>query len=291
MKYLILGSTGQLGRYLGEILAGGGEEVVGVSTSSRPLSCDVRDPAQVEALVARFRPDFLVNLAARSTTRREDVFLHHETIVRGSLNVLEAVRRRSPETRLFLAGSGLQFANRGLPIDERTPFEASSTYALARIQAVEAARYYRSAGLRVYVGYFFHFESPLRGPGHNSVEVARAAVRIARGEQKVFTVGSLGVAKEWTFAGDVARAVLAFLRQEEVFEAVIGSGEAHTIGEWVELCFSRLGLAWKDWVREKEGFRPEYERLVSNPARIRGMGWAPRVGLEELSGMMVEALS
>ncbi len=289
MKALILGSTGQAGRYLAELLRREGASVTGLSRSTRPRSLDVSDPQAVSAMVSEIRPDLLVDLAARSSTREEDVFLHHDTIAGGTLNVLEAVRRHCPESKVFLAGSGLQFENKGEPIDEETPFRATSTYALARIQAVEAARYYRSLGLKVYVGYFFHFESPFRRPGHNSVEVVRAAWRIARGEQDLLRVGSLAVAKEWTFAGDAARAVLTLLGQEEVFEAVIGSGEAHTIGEWVEKCFSFAGLDWREYVREEEGFRPEYERLVSRPARIRGMGWSPRVGFEELCSMMMEA--
>ncbi len=290
MKVLILGSTGQLGRYLEERLRREGALVTGVSRSSRPRSLDVADSSAVSALVEEFRPDLVVNLAARSTTREEDVFLHHDTIVRGSLNVLEAVRRHRPGAKVFLAGSGLQFENTGGPIDEKTPFRAASTYALARIQAVEAARYYRSLGLKVYVGYFFHFESPFRGEGHNSVEVVRAVRRIARGEQEILRVGSLDVAKEWNFAGDVAEAVLVLLGQEEAFEAVIGSGEAHTIGEWVEACFSRAGLDWRKFVSQEEGFRPEYERLVSRPDLIRRLGWSPRVGFRELCGMMMEFL-
>ena len=95
------------------------------------------------------------------------------------------------------------------------------------------------------------------------------------------------VEKEWTFAGDVARAMMLLVRQEEVFEAAMGSGEAHTIGEWVERCFSELGLGWRDHVDVRSGFVPEYPRLVSNPTIIRSLGWQPKVGFEALSRMMV----
>ncbi len=291
MKVLILGSTGQAGRYLSALLRREGADVTGLSLSSRPRPLDVADFDAVERAVKETAPDLVVNLAARSTTRMEDLFLHHDSIARGTLNVLEAVRRHRPGAKVFLAGSGLQFENRGEPIGEETPFAATSTYALARIQAVEAARYYRSLGLAAYVGYFFHFESPFRGPGHSSVEVVRAVRRIARGEQDVLEVGCLDVAREWTFAGDAARGILVLTGQDDFFEAVIGSGETRTLGDWVKSCFERAGLDWRGRVRERPGFVPEYRRLVSDPARLRSMGWKPEVGFEELCSMMMEAES
>ena len=82
-------------------------------------------------------------------------------------------------------------------------------------------------------------------------------------------------------------AVVTLVSQDEVTEAVIGSGEGHSVEEWLETCFARVGLAWRDHVRSKPGFRAEYPRLVSSPARLLSLGWRPRVGFAELATMMM----
>ena len=117
---------------------------------------------------SRSNPDVIFHLAANSTTKHEALRENHETIVTGTLNILESVLCHSPETRVFIVGSGLQFKNSGLPISEDSEFDAASAYAVARIQSVYVARYFRRLGVRVYVGYLFHHESPFRHPHHVS---------------------------------------------------------------------------------------------------------------------------
>jgi GDPmannose 4,6-dehydratase len=190
---------------------------------------------------------------------------------------------------VFITGSAVQFHNAGTPIDEQTPFEASSPYAVARIQSVYAARYYRAQGLRTYVGYLFHHESPRRKPTHLSRLIALAARRIAAGAQQDLSLGDISVVKEWTFAGDTMGAILRLVEQDEVFEAVIGSGEGHSVQDWLERCFSLVGLAWRDHVKVKPGFQAEYKYLLSRPTRIMSLGWRPAVDFESLAEMMMAA--
>ena len=180
----------------------------------------------------------------------------------------------------------MQFRNRGEPISERDDFEASSPYSIARIQSVYAARYYRTLGVRAYVGYLFHHESPRRKPHHVSQKVAQAARRIAAGSGETLELGDITVRKEWAFAGDIAAGMLALVQQDGVWEACIGTGVAYSIADWLAACFARVGLDWREHVRVKEGFRAEYPLLVSDPATIRSLGWTPTVDLHELSAMM-----
>lgn len=289
MKALIFGASGQDGHYLAEVCRARGVEPVGVARTGAAVRGDVGSFEEVRALVEAHRPGYVFQLAASSTTRHDALFENHETISTGALNVLEAVRRHAPAARVFLAGSGVQFENAGAPISERTPFAATSPYAVARIQSVYAARYFRTLGVRAYVGYLFHHESPLRKPGHLAMTVALAARRIAAGSAEPLEIGDAGVEKEWTFAGDVAEAIFTLVSQDAVLEAAIGSGVAHSVEAWLERCFAAVGLDWRDHVRRRSGFVPEYRRLVSDPATIRSLGWAPRVGLDELARMMVRS--
>lgn len=288
---LIFGAGGQDGRHLSELLTELGWEVVPVSRSGGPglLRGDIADRSFALDIVERSQPDYLFHLAARSSTCHEALRDNHRSIATGTWNVLEAVERHCPRARVFITGSGLQFENVGQPIHERDPFAATSAYAVERIHSVYAARYYRGRGIRTFVGYLFHHESPLRGPGHISTEVASAARRIAAGSDETLELGDLDVEKEWTFAGDVAKAILLLVSQDEVPETVIGSGRAHSIREWVELCFAEAGLDWQRHVREIQGFAPEYRRLVSDPATIHALGWRPELEIAELCRLMMQS--
>ncbi len=287
MNVLIFGAAGQDGHYLRGIFEERGFDVIGASRSGSPVAADVADFEQVADLIREHRPEYVIHLAAASTTRHAAVFENHEAIATGTINVLEATSRHAPEARVFITGSGVQFENDGNPIDEQTPFQASSPYSIARIHSVYAARYYRSLGLRTFVGYLFHHESPRRKPSHVSKMIALAVQRIAGGSNETIELGDIGVTKEWTFAGDVARGIVTLMDQSDLHEAVIGSGKDYSIEQWLEVCFRLIGKDWRDHVRVREGFEPEYRRLVSNPVRMRDLGWAPSVDFEALANMMV----
>jgi len=190
---------------------------------------------------------------------------------------------------VFLSGSAMQFKNEGLPIDEKTPFEARSPYAVARIQSVYAGRYYRSAfGMRVYVGYFFNHDSPLRTERHINQKIISVVKRIASGSRETLELGNLDVKKEFNYAGDIVEAVWALINQDNVYEAVIGSGIAYSIKDWVEYCFKKANRNWQDFVVLKNGFVPEYKILVSNPQVIKSVGWTPKVNFYQLADMMMD---
>lgn len=287
MKAIIFGANGQDGCYLQSLCKLRGIEPVGVSRTGNLVQGDVACYEQVQYLIRKHIPKYVFHLAANSTTRHDALFENHETISTGSLNVLEAVRRHSPDTKVFVVGSGVQFKNTGNPISENDVFEANSAYSLARVHSVYAARYYRSLGIRAYVGYLFHHESPLRKPNHVSKVITLAAQRIARGSHEIIELGNLDVEKEWTFAGDVAKGVFTLVEQDMVFEATIGSGITYSIENWLDQCFTLVNMEWRQHVRLREGFVPEYRRLVSNPTTINSLGWFPELTFHELARMMM----
>lgn len=286
MRVLILGSTGQDGHYLAEVCRARGDTVLGVSRSTRPLACDVSVAEQVDAVLADFAPDRIYLLAARSSTREGLFGEHQHTIVDGCSHVLAATERRCPNARVFVAGSALQLENRGAPIDESAGFRADSSYALARVQAAWIARHFRGRGLAVCIGYLFHHESPLRPVAHVAQHVATTARRIAAGSRERLTLGAPDVRREWTFAGDTARAMMTALEQDAEPELVIGSGQAHSIAEWAQHCFAACDLDWRDHTDVDAGYVPEYRLLVSAPRRLERLGWRPTKTMAELAREM-----
>lgn len=290
MKAIIFGISGQDGFYLDELLSSQNVEVTGVSRSANKnyVSGNVKDIDFVTALITKLQPDHVFHLAANSTTKHEALFENHETISTGTLNILEAVFKFSKHTKVFLSGSAVQFENSGLPINEQTAFAAGSPYAVSRIQSVYAGRYFRSLGVQVYVGYFFHHDSPLRSEQHINQKIAMAVKRIAAGSNEKIEIGKSSVQKEFNFAGDMMKAVWTLVNQNKIYEAVIGSGKTYSIEDWLRLCFEKINKDRKDFVTEKKDFSPEYDILVSDPTLIKSLGWQPEYDIQQLVNLMLE---
>ena len=289
-RALIFGINGQDGFYLDRLLRQKGMEVTGVSRSNGHwIQGDVGDPPFTQSLIRDLQPDYIFHLAANSKTGHELLFEHQETIVGGSLHILESVYKYAASARVFITGSGLQFENKGEPISEKSVFNARDAYSLARIQSVYAGRYYRTKGIKVYAGYLFHHDSPLRTAEHLNRKIADAALAAAEGKEYSLSIGDITVEKEFGFAGDIVNGMLHLVQQEEIFEACIGTGKAYSIEKWLELCFGAVGKNWKDHVQLKEGYIPAFKKMVSDPSLIRSTGWKPEVEIKELAQRMLKS--
>jgi GDPmannose 4,6-dehydratase len=287
MRALIFGANGQDGHYLSEACRKQNIEVVGVSRSGPGNRGDIASPEFVEKSIRSLRPDMIFHLAATSTTKHEAIYDNHAAIGTGSLNILEAVRRWSPDSKVFITGSGLQFVNHGQPISETDPFDHKSSYAAVRNYSVFLSRYFRTLGLKTYVGYLFHHESPLRGEQHVCQKIVQAVKRINSGSKEILELGDISVKKEWTFAENIAEGMITFIEQDKVFETTIGSGLAYSIEDWLNECFTLINKDWRRYVSVNKNFKSEYQVLVSNPATINALGWRATTSLDELAKVML----
>ena len=291
MKAIIFGSNGQDGFYLHRLLRKNNIDVFDVNRPLGPADTDITDFKSVTLLIERLKPEFIFHFAANSTTRHEALFDNERIISLGTLNILEATKIFSPHSKVFISGSGLQFENRGIPISESSPFEARDAYSVSRIHSTYTARYYRSLGLKVYVGYFFNHDSPLRTARHLTQKISQYIRQINQTHQPKLLIGDIEVIKEWTYAGDVVEAVYALVNQDHIYEAVIGSGKGYSITEFLDIAFSIVGKDWHDFVSIDAGFTPDYKILVSDPSLIFSLGWKPKTTIHELAEMMIDPKS
>lgn len=289
MKAIIWGANGQDGYYLIELLKKKGIETIGISKSGDFLKTDITHYAEVAALVTLHQPEFVFHLAANSTTAHYALFENHATISTGTLNILEAVKNFSPQTKVFISGSGLQFVNINKPIKETDAFDARDAYSISRIQSVYAARYFRNyCGVKTYIGYFFNHDSPRRTERHMAKKIAAAALRIANGSAEKLEIGDIAAVKEWTYAGDVVEGIWCLINQDKVFEANLGSGTGYSIEDWLKECFGIINKDWKEYVTIKSGFKSDYKQLTSDSSLIHSMGWQPKTTLQQLAQMIMK---
>ena len=266
MKAIIFGINGQDGYYLAEVCRRNKVEIIGVSRSpGNWIQGNIADKVFVRDLIQDNNPDYIFHLAAASTTKHHALYENHDAIATGSIHVLEAVKDFVPHCRVFITGSGVQFVNKLKPIAETDPFDASSPYSIARIYSVYAARYFRKLGIKTYVGYLFHHESPMRKGNHLSKIITEGVKEIAQGKREKLTIGDVSVRKEWAYAGDIARGIFALVNQDVVTEANISTGIAYSVEDWLRECFAYKGLVWRNHVVSPEGvFKPVFPLLISD---------------------------
>ena len=288
MKAIIFGANGQDGQYLTLLLLKEKIQVIRITRSGDFLKTAVTSYDEVTALIQKEQPDFIFHLAANSTTKHDALFENHNTIATGTLNILEAVKEFSQHTKVFISGSGLQFLNNGNPIKETDPFAANDAYSISRIQSVYAARYFRSLGIKVYVGYFFNHDSPLRTERHVTKMISETVKRIAAGSNEKLKIGDMSVVKEWSYADDIVRGIWLLINQDKIFEANIGSGIGYSIKEWMEVCFKLVSLNMNENVEIKNDFVSSYKKLISDNSVIKSLGYQPEVSFSNFAKMMMD---
>jgi|LakMenEpi03Aug12_release.lakeMendotaPanAssembly.Ray.scaffolds.fasta_scaffold261364_2 GDPmannose 4,6-dehydratase len=290
MKAIIFGSNGQDGYFLNKVLESNNIEVINISRNTYPICGDISSFSFVYEIIKENLPEYIFHFAAISSTKHEFLFDNNAAISIGTINLLESVKLVSPKTKIFLSGSALQFKNNGRPINEETVFEPSSHYAVARIHSVYLGRYYREVfGLKIYIGYFFNHDSEFRSDEHINKKIIDQLKLIKEGKKEKLVIGDVEVEKEFNFAGDVVQAVWLLVNQNKINEAIIGSGLAYSIKDWIKIVCDLINLNYDSLKIEVDfKFKSEYKILVSNPERIKELGWYPEVDIYKLAERMVK---
>lgn len=288
---IIFGISGQDGFYLSELLKKNEINVIGISRNNQNyLQGDVSDYAFVKKIILIYKPDYIFHLAAISSTKHDFLFENHATISIGTLNILENVRLHSNHTKVFISGSAMQFHNNGSPINEKTQFDPNSAYSCSRIDSVYTSRYFRDKfNVKVYIGYFFNHDSPLRTINHINQQIVDTGYKIKKGEKNKIIIGNPEIQKEFNFAGDVVNAIWCLIQQDIIFEAIIGSGLVYSIYEWARYVFSRLNLDLNKHLVIDTKFKTDYKILQSDPRLIKSLGWSPTVDFYTLADLMISA--
>lgn len=288
MKAIIFGINGQDGYYLRKLLQDKHYEVIGISRSEGDwLRGDISDFKFVDDLIKTNQPEFVFHFAANSTTKHEVLYENHDSIATGTLNILESVKNNSHKTKVFLSGSALLFKNEGKPIKETDEFDPRDIYSVQRIYSVYTARYYRKLGIKVYIGYFFHHDSPLRPERHLNMKIIAAAKRIKAGSNEYIEIGNPEVIKEYNHAADLIQAIWILVNQENIYEAVIGNGKGYSVYRWIEECEKIMSIELISKIKIDPQFKTPFSSLVCNPSTLHQIGWRSNNSIHKLAKDMI----
>ena len=306
--------TGQDGPYLAQYLLSKGYRVYGlVKRYSNPnldnirwlgiendielVTGDITDENSMNHLMRTLQPGEVYNLAAQSFVGISwDLNkLTTEVNAIGPLNILNAIRTHSPNSKFYQASTSEMYGNStGGQQSETTPFTPRSPYGVSKLYAHWITVNFReSYSLYACSGILFNHESPLRGREFVTRKITDAVARIKLGLAQDITLGNLDSRRDWGFAGDYVEAMYLMLQQPEARDYVIATGEQHSIRELLATAFDHVGIEdWEPLIKSDPRFkRPaELHSLCGNSSRARDtLGWQPRTAFADMVRDMVDA--
>ena len=313
---LITGITGQDGSYLAELLLSKGYTVHGIIRRASTFNTkridhiyidpheserfflhygDLSDSEQISNIIYNISPDEVYHLGAQSHVRVSFDMPEYTGNVTalGVTRILEAVRRSGNEVKFYQASSSEMFGNSPPPQNEETPFKPRSPYACAKVYAYWMTKNYRD-GYKIFAcnGILFNHESPRRGETFVTRKITRGIANIIAKKEKYLYLGNLEAKRDWGYAPEYGEFMWQMLQNKSPEDFVVGTGEAHSVKEFLEEAFSYAGLDREEHVRiDSRYFRPtEVEELVSDSAKAKKkLGWNPRIKFDDLVKIMVDA--
>ncbi len=322
-KALITGITGQDGSYLAEFLLEKGYEVHGlIRRSSMPNISriknihqdphgkninkvflhhgDLSDAGSIRKSISNIGPDEIYNLAAQSHVKIsfEKPEYTADITALGALKILDAIKDFQDSTekkiKFYQASSSEMFGFAPAPQNEKTPFYPRSPYACAKVFAHNITVNYReSYGIFAVSGILFNHESPRRGENFVTKKITRGVARIVAGLDKKIYLGNLDSKRDWGYAKEYVEVMWKMLQQLEPEDYVIGTGETHSVKEFVEAAFRHAGINnWQDYIEIDESYlRPaEVNNLVADSSKAKEkLGWEAKTKFDDLVKIMVES--
>jgi len=316
-KALITGITGQDGSYLAEFLLYNGYDVHGIIrrastfntrridhiyTDPHDPKCrlflhygDLSDNEQISNIIHQIHPDEIYHLGAQSHVRISfDIPEYTGNVTAlGTTRLLETIRRCDKNMKFYQASSSEMFGGASPPQNENTLFQPRSPYACAKLYAYWMARNYREGyGIFASNGILFNHESPRRGETFVTRKITRGIASILSGKEKYLYLGNLDARRDWGFAPEYVEAMWRILQHSQPDDFVIGTGETHSVKEFLQEAFAYAGLEVDKYVRiDPRYFRPtEVEVLIADRNKAeRELGWKTKVTFHELVKIMVDS--
>lgn len=315
-KALITGITGQDGSYLAEFLLNKGYEVHGLVRRSSIFNRsridhlyqdphlpatkfflhygDLSDSGQLTNIIYNIKPDEIYNLGAQSHVRVSFDLAEYtgDITALGVTRMLESIRRSGIKTKFYQASSSEMFGDAPAPQNENTHFRPRSPYAASKVYAYWMIRNYREGhNLFACNGILFNHESPRRGESFVTRKITIGIANILANKARKIYLGNLEAKRDWGYAAEYVEAMWLMLQQDKPDDYVIGTGEAHSVKEFLEEAFSYIKLDWREHVEiDPRYFRPtEVEILRADSTKAkRELNWSPKISFKELVRIMVD---
>jgi GDPmannose 4,6-dehydratase len=310
---LIFGITGQDGALLSRLLLAMDYSVIGTSRYKvlaegsnlhllkvhqkiKIVSLDVTDYTSVLSLIENVAADEIYCLAAQSSVSLSFIKPKEtiDSIITGTLNVLEAVKNLKRKPRIYFAGSSECFGEtRGQGANETTRFNPRSPYGVAKSSAHWLAKnYHKNYGIYACTGFLFNHESPLRPKHFVTQKIVQSCIRIAKGSEEKLELGNVAISRDWGWAPEYVQAMWMMLQLPEPTDLIVATGQSNTLKNFVELSFKYFQLDWRNHVTLNQSLFRETDIIESSAdtAQVKStLNWRPKKMMEDVIVGMIEA--
>ena len=327
-KVLITGVTGQDGSHMADYLLKNTDHIIYGSVrrlsvknhenilhlESNPrfilIDLDLNDAHSIRDQVIDIQPDYFINFAAQSFVAGSWKYPVRtwDTDSSAVLHILESIRRFAPHCRFYNAGSSEEFGDvEYSPQNETHPLNPQSPYGAAKCAARHIVRVYKeSYGLYAVQGWLFNHEGVRRGLDFVTRKISNGVAQIKKSLERGLTIpvlqlGNLDAQRDWSDAEDFMEGVWLMLNLNEPKNYVLGSGEMHTVREFIIECLKCAEIPYyitgandSEKVFTKDGqliievndkyYRPaEVHELCGDPSLAeKEIGWVRKTNFKSL---------
>jgi GDPmannose 4,6-dehydratase len=290
---LIVGSAGQDGNLMQEILAREGLRCVNINRGN----CDIRDYSQVSAVISQSKPHYLFYFAAHHTSATEEQMVeqnraYFDINTIGVLNCLDAIKLISPDTRFFFTSSSLIFMpSISERLNEQSKLSLCDLYTISKHASMKLCDHYREKfGLHTTVGIMFNHESRYRKSKFVSKKIIEYVAAVNLGTTDKLSLGDLNTVVDWGAAEDYMEAAYLLLKNGKVGHYVFSSGTGHTLRNFCEVAFSYKGLDYTDYVssHQESMARINHTRIGDNTKLKETLNWWPKTSFDKMIGNMID---
>jgi GDPmannose 4,6-dehydratase len=245
---LITGVDGQLGTYLSKIYLSNGDKVFGISRKTglnkdiNYLNCNINNKDNVDNIIASNKFNYIYNLAADSSVslswKKPQETLNNNILP--VLNILEAIKNHSPNSKFFQASSSEIFGNNfdKTMVNENSALSPNSPYGISKASSHMLVKLYRdSFDIYACCGILYASESPLRDKKFVTKKIISKLVEIKNDNNGTLSLGNILLPRDWSFAGDSAQIMSMILKNKTPDDFIIASGNQYSIKDFInEAC-------------------------------------------------------
>jgi len=309
-KALIFGVSGQDGSYLAEFLMKKKYEVHGLLRRSATGNTknidhilneiqihrgDLADATSIYRIINEVNPNEIYNEADQDHVSWSYSSVDYSCDITGAAvaRILEIIKQTNQSIKFFQPLSSNIFGKAiESPQNEKTAFNPQSPYAAAKVFAYVLCKYYREVfGIKVSTAIFYNHESERRTEDYVTRKITRSVAKISLGLQKELYLGNLDTRIDFGYAPEYMEAAWEIMQLDYADDFIIGTGEVHTVKEFVQEAFSIVGLEADSYVKFDQKFaRPsDTSLLVGDISKAReAFGFSPKITFKKLVKLMVD---
>lgn len=301
MRHLIIGGSGQDGTLLAAQLLAQGQEVYSYSRHPGILQGvsyvvgDVVQEEELEGCIESLKPDKIYYFTAHHTSsesnHNKDVLISLDTNTRAFIRLLDVVVKNNLTPTIVYASSCRVFGyGDGSLLTEQNQFNPQCVYGATKATATQIAKHYRETkDVNVSSAILFNHESELRKPSFVSKKIVLGAIKARKDPSTKIQIMSLNDVVDWGSARDYVAGIKAISYSDQPDDYIIGSGELHSVREFIQIAFSSLGLDWQNHIIESTPQQTSKWQLRGSSQKLKDkIGWAPIHNFESMVHDMLQ---